>query len=128
MTNNSIYGNRLQRSSQRFWSQSSESFNEFYEFHLAYPKIHLRIIAVNPLSKLYINRKFQKLYPLAFDIATERLLWNLSVLHIRMMNGVISWYVLALQHLFHFTECVSFPSIYFLFFTFFVEFNTCWGI
>ena len=29
--------------------------------HLAYPKIHFRIIrAVNPLSKLYINRKFQK--------------------------------------------------------------------
>ena len=74
MANNSIYGNRLQRSSQRFWSQSSESFNEFYEFHLAYPKMHLGIIAVNPLSKLYINRKFQKLYPLAFDIATERLL------------------------------------------------------
>ena len=37
----------------------------------------------------------------------------------RMMNRFIVWYVLALQHLFHFIACVSFLSISFSFFYFF---------
>ena len=44
----------------------------------------------------------------------------------RTMNGVISWYVLALQSLFHFIACVSFLSISFFFF--FVDSTTCWAI
>ena len=41
------------------------------------------------------------------------------------MNGAISWYVLALQRLFHFIACVSF-FYFFLFFLFFVDSTTFW--
>ena len=40
---------------------------------------------------------------------------SLYLLHLRTINGVISWYVLAPQHLFHFIVCVLFFSISFLF-------------
>ena len=40
-----------------------------------------------------------------------RPLWNLSLLHIRTIYGVISWYVLDIQNLFHFIAYVSFLSI-----------------
>ena len=43
---------------------------------------------------------------------------ELSLLHLRTMYGVISWYVLALQRLFHF---IAYLSISFLFLIFFVE-------
>ena len=46
----------------------------------------------------------------------------------RIMNRVIAWYVLALQHLFHFIACVSFLAISFFFLNFFVDFTTCLGI
>ena len=46
----------------------------------------------------------------------------------RMINGVIVWYVLALQRLFHFVTCVSFLSISFFFSYFFVDFTTWLGI
>ena len=48
-----------------------------------------------------------------------------SLLHLRTMNGAISWYVLALQRLFHFIACVSFFYL-FLFFLFFVDSTTFW--
>ena len=56
------------------------------------------------------------------------ILWTLSLLHMRMMNGIIAWYVLALQCLFYFIVCVSFLSISFFFYYFFVDFTTCLGI
>ena len=58
------------------------------------------------------------MHPLVIAIVTEHLLLNLSLLHIRRMNDVFSWYVLALQCLFHLTACVSslFISLYFLVF------------
>ena len=42
---------------------------------------------------------------------TECPLWALSLLHIRTANGVIFWYILDLQRLFHFIACVAFLSI-----------------
>ena len=45
-----------------------------------------------------------------------------------MMNRVIVWYLLALQRLFNFIACVSFLSISFSFFNFFVGFTPCLGI
>ena len=42
------------------------------------------------------------------------------------MNGVISWYVLALQRLFHFIACVSFLSISFFSSYFPVDSTTFW--
>ena len=67
---------------------------------------------------------------------TEHLRWLLLEISyelslyciMRMMNRVIVWYVLALQRLFHFIACVSFLSISFSFFNFFVDFTTCLGI
>ena len=46
----------------------------------------------------------------------------------QMMNRVIVWYVLVLQRLFHFIACVSFLSISFSLFYFFVDFTTFLGI
>ena len=40
---------------------------------------------------------------------------TLSLLRMKTMYGVISWYILALHHLFRFIDCVSFLSIFFLF-------------
>ena len=42
---------------------------------------------------------------------TECPLWALSLLHIGTANGVIFWYILDLQRLFHFIACVPFLSI-----------------
>ena len=71
--------------------------------HSVYPQIHFRILrAVNPLSQLCINWKFQKYISLVFTILIERLLWTLSLLRPRAMNYVILWCVLALQRLLHF--------------------------
>ena len=55
---------------------------------------------------------------------------TLFLLHMKTMNGVVSWYILllALHHLFHFIACVSFLSIFFFFLSFFVSSITCWGI
>ena len=68
----------------------------------------------------------KNMYPLAFAIDTERLLWNHSLLRIRTINGGISWYVLALLCLLYFTACLFF--LFFFFFFFFVESNTWWAI
>ena len=40
---------------------------------------------------------------------------TLFLLHMKMINGVVSWYVLllALHHLFHFIACISFLSLFF---------------
>lgn len=70
---------------------------------------------------------FKKMYPLLLTIATERLWWNHFLLHIRVMNGVISWYVLALYCLFHFIARLSFLSIaLFFIYLFYVESTACW--
>ena len=58
---------------------------------------------------------FYRTLPVA---ASGNILWNLSLLHMRMLDRVIAWYVLALQRLFHFIACVLFLSIFFSFFTF----------
>ena len=55
--------------------------------------------------------KFKNTCPSVLAIVTERILLTLPLLHIRTIRGVISWYVLALQRLFHFIACVSFLSI-----------------
>ena len=52
----------------------------------------------------------------------------LFLLHTKTVNGVVSWYILALHHLIHFIACVSFLSVFFFFFSFFcVSSITCWG-
>ena len=68
---------------------------------------------------------FYRTLPVA---ASGDILRTLSLLHMRMMNRVIAWYVLALQRQFHFIPCVSFLSISFFFSYFFVYFATCLGI
>ena len=44
---------------------------------------------------------------------------TLFLLNMKMVNGVVSWYILALNYLFHFIACVSFL---------FLSSITCWGI
>ena len=53
---------------------------------------------------------------------------KLSLLHMRTINGVVSWCTLTLQRLFHFTACVLFLSISFFFSYFFVDFTSCLDI
>ena len=55
---------------------------------------------------------------------------TLFLLHMKTMNGVVSWCILllALHHLFHFTVCVSFLSTFFLFSNFFMSSIACWVI
>ena len=52
----------------------------------------------------------------------------LFLLHMKTMNGVVSWYKLALHHLFHFIACVSFLSIFsFIFVSFLSYLLRYWG-
>ena len=64
-------------------------------FHVrpAYPKIHFRIM--NPLSQLYINRKFQKYVSVSICHCYRASF--MRSLFIEFMNGDILSYVLALQ-------------------------------
>ena len=62
------------------------------------------------ISKNFKNAFLYRTRPVA---ASGTILWTLSLLHLRTRNGVISWYVWALQRLFHSTACVSFLSISF---------------
>ena len=54
--------------------------------------------------------------------ASGNISWTVSLLHLRIMNGIISWYVLTPQCLFHFITCVSLFSISFFFSYFFCGF------
>ena len=65
------------------------------------------------IGEIFKNTFFHRTHPMA---ASGNISWNLSVLHLRTMNGVILRYVLALQRLLHFTAFVSFLSIYSFFF------------
>ena len=86
----------------------------------SYFKIHFLKMRAGILYHHYISiENFNNMYPLVFAIVTERLLWNLSLLYIRTRNGVIWWYVLALQCLFHFTVFMSLLSISLFFCIFF---------
>ena len=74
-------------------------------------------------------KSLKNLFYRTLPVATsENILWALSLLHMRMMNRVIAWYVVVLQSLFHFTACVSFLSISFIFSYVFVAFTTSLGI
>ena len=93
--------------------------------HPAYPKIHFRIMRiVNPLSQLYINRKLQKYISVSI-CHCHRASFMRSLFIAFKNDGVISWYVLALQRLFHFIACVSLLPFALFFLMFFVE--SCWG-
>ena len=59
--------------------------------HPAYPKIHFKITrTVNPLSQPYINRKFQKYISVTICHCHRAFLWDLSLLYLKSMNGIIS--------------------------------------
>ena len=89
--------------------------------HLGYPEIHFRIMrTVNPLSELHINRKFQK-YIFTSICHCHRASFMRSLFIAFKNDGVILWYVLALQGLFHFIACVSLLPFALFFLMFFVE-------
>ena len=69
----------------------------------AYPKIHFRIMrTVNPLSQLYINWKFQRYLSVTICHFHRASFMKYLFIAFKTMNGIISWYVLGLQRLFHF--------------------------
>ena len=66
-----------------------------------------------------LRRLLEHLFYRRFTVAASRhIFWTVSLLHMRMINGVIAWYVLALHRLFRFIACVSFFSISFSLFIF----------
>ena len=51
------------------------------------------------------------------------------LLDVKMMNCLVSWYILALRPLFHLLTYIWFLSIFlFFFFNFFLNSIICWGI
>ena len=104
--------------------------------HLCWSLFSINIQTSRPLTLLKrdSNKSFScescKIFKNTFfyrtrQVASSRnISWTLSLLHFRTMNGVISWYVLAVQRLFHFIVCVSFLSISFFFFLFFFADST----
>ena len=76
------------------------------------------------IFKIFKNIFFYRTRSVA---ASGNISWTLSLFHLRTMNGVISWYALALECLFYFIACVSFLSVSFFFsFFFFVDFTAFW--
>ena len=68
---------------------------------------------------------FYRIHPVA---GSRNISWTLSLLHIRRINGVISWYVWLSSAYFILARVFRF----FLFLSFFLisfeDFTTCWGI
>ena len=71
------------------------------------------------LVKSAKDHPFYRTLPVA---ASGNIWWTLSLLHMRMMNRVTAWYVLALQCFFRFIAFFLFLSISFFFFLFFCGF------
>ena len=83
-------------------------------------------------KSLYHNylviKNFKKVYFHQYLPITQSIFYklSLSILHNNAINGVISWYVLALYCLFHFIACLSFLSIaLFFIYLFYVESTAC---
>ena len=89
-----------------------------------------KVCKAEQVKKYFLNPKIEiEVFSYIIgDFDFKNISCTLFLLHMKMMNGVVSWYVLllALHHLFHFIACVLFLSIFFL--SFFVSFVTCWGI
>ena len=64
------------------------------------------------IREIFKNTFFYRMHSVA---ASGNISWTFSLLHLRTMNGVISWYVLVLKRLFDFMTCVSFLSNFFIF-------------
>ena len=82
------------------------------------------------LQHIHFPEKFAKFLRTYFFI--EHILWLIleisrSLLYLRKMNAVFSWYTLALQRFFPFTACVSFHSISFFFFLTFLWISPLFG-
>ena len=97
--------------------------------HPTYPKIHFRITrTVNPLSQLYINRKFQKY--ISVSICPCHRASFVRSLFIAFKNDEWRHFVVLIVSIalisFH---CLCVASFCFsLFSYFFAESTTCWGI
>ena len=76
------------------------------------------------ICELFKNTFFYRAHPVA---ASGNISWTLSLLHLRTMNGIISWYLLAPQRLFHFIAYVFrfFPFLSFFLISF-VDPTTFW--
>ena len=86
-----------------------------------------KVCKAKEVGKYFVHSKMCVNY-LISSLDFRNISLTLSLLDMRTMNGVISWYVLTLQRLFHFIACVLFLSISFFFSYFFVDFTSCLGI
>ena len=120
---------RSSRSQMYFRIGALKDFAMFTEKYLCWGLFLINIQAWRPATLLrrdseicdiFKNTYFYRTHPVA---ASWNISWTFSLLHLRTMNGVISWYVLAPQCLFHFIACVSLLSISFLFSYFFCGFH-----
>ena len=75
------------------------------------------------VRKYFVNPKteIEVLSYIICSLDFENISRTLFLLHMKTMNSVISWYILALHHLFNFIACVLFLSIFFLFFLVFLR-------
>ena len=103
---------------ERRWSRHKFGGTKFYK--------------AEEVRKTFLNPKikFEVFSYIICCLDFKNISFSLILLHMKTMNGVVSWYILllALHHLFHFIACVSFLSIFFFFLSFFVSSITCWGI
>ena len=74
------------------------------------------------IRKYFVNPKIEiEVFSyIIFSSDFKNISCALFLFHMKTMNGVVSWYILALHYLFHFIACVWFLSIFF--FLFFLAF------
>ena len=82
------------------------------------------------VRKYFVNPKIviEVFSYIIYSLVFKNTSCTLFLLHMKTMNGVVSWYILALYHLFHFITCVSFLPIFSFFLSFLVSSITFWGI
>ena len=85
------------------------------------------VCKVEEVKKYFANPKIE-IEVLSYIICSldfKNISCALFLLHLKTINGVFSWYILALNHLFHFIACISFLFLFFFFLSFFVSSITC---
>ena len=90
-----------------------------------------KVCKAKSARKLFLNPKIEvKIFSYVIcSLDFKNISCALFLLHMKTMNGVVSWYILLLA-LHHFFYCACFVSFYFLYFflSFFVSSFICWGI
>ena len=82
-----------------------------------------KVCKAEEVRKYFVNPKteIEVFSYIICSLGFKNISFAFFLLHMKTMNGVVSWYISALDHLSHFIVYVSFLSSFFLYFLFFLS-------